>query len=292
MSGLSTDGVHTPVWVDGQLVAWDKAQLHAASFGLNNASCVFEGIRVYNGDIFALEEHAARLLSSAHAIGLEISYTRELIINAVVETVHASAKTNAYVRPLVWSGSEILGIIPDETPAHMAILVVPWKNIYEGKSSGIRLTWSRWMRPAATMAPVTAKASCNYVIASLARREANARGYDDALLLDHRGYVAEATGANVFIVLEDRLVTPIADACLPGITRRIVMDLAHEQGIEVTQKRLRPADIVQASEIFLTGTASELQPVCSVGDQQLPQEHPVTSALTEAYRQATGHNRT
>jgi branched-chain amino acid aminotransferase len=286
VSGLPTAGVRELVWTDGRLVAWDDAALHVASFGLHNASCVFDGIRVYDGRPFALEEHCARLMTSARAIGMNLPYGREQIEQAVLETVAAAGHAEAYVRPVAWHGDEVLGISPAGASVHVAVILVPWRRPAEYAEDGVRVTVSRWARPAPDAAPVTAKASCNYVIGALAHREAVSAGFDDALLLDHRGYVAEATGANIFMVRRGILQTPIADTFLAGITRRTVIDLAREIGIEVAETRIRPADLSEASEIFLTGTASEVQPVRAVGGVALPGPRPVTTLLTHAYKRA------
>lgn len=287
MSGLATAGTQQPVWIDGKLVAWECAQLHVASFGLNNASCVFEGIRVYDRRPFALADHCARLCSSAQAIGMDLPHRPAEIEKAVLETVSAAGYGEAYVRPVAWHGDEFLGISSAGASVHLAIAVLPWRLPTTYQPDGVRLALSRWARPAPNTAPVTAKASCNYVIGALAHREAIADGFDDALLLDYRGFVAEATGANIFMVRSGILHTPIADAFLAGITRRCVLRLATEIGIEVAETRIRLSDLREADELFLTGTASEVQSVSTAGTVRFPDERPVTSALAQAYRNAT-----
>jgi branched-chain amino acid aminotransferase len=284
-AGLAIEGAQGPVWLDGELTEWDRARLHVASFGLHNASCVFEGIRVYDGRAFALGEHCARLCSSARAIGMDMPYTPAQIEQAVADTIAASGHLQAYVRPVAWHGSEVLGISHAGASVHLAVLILPWPA-RSGDKSGVRLRTSRWARPAPHMAPVTAKASCGYVVGAMAHREATAAGFDDALLLDHRGYLAEATGANIFLVRRGTLLTPIADTFLAGITRRTVIQLASELGIEVSETRIRPTAIAEISEVFLTGTAAEVQSVRAVDSASLPDEHPVTDALAAAYQQA------
>lgn len=287
VSGLATAGAQEPVWIDGKLVAWKDARLHVASFGLHNASCVFEGIRVYDQQPFALAEHCARMCSSARAIGMDLPYEPAQIEQAVLEAVAAVGHSEAYVRPVAWHGDEVLGISSAGASVHLAIIVLPWHPPAAHRPDGVRLALSRWARPAPNTAPVTAKASCNYVIGALAHREAVAAGFDDALLLDHRGFVAEATGANIFMVRSGMLHTPIADAFLAGITRRTVLSLARKIGIEVAETRIRLSDLPEAAELFLTGTASEVQPVSAAGTTRFSDERPITSALAQAYRHAT-----
>lgn len=287
MSGLITEGARDPVWLDGALVEWNDARLHVASFGLNNASCVFDGIRVYNGVPFALPEHCSRLADSARAIGMDLSFHPDQIARAVLETIAVAGHPEAYVRPIAWHGSEVVGISSAGASVHLAIIVLPWRTPAAHRADGVVLTRSRWARPPANTGPVTAKASCNYALGTIAHREAVSAGFDDALLLDYRGYVAEATGANIFVVTEGMLRTPIADAFLSGITRGTVIRLAREHGLDVVEARIRPRELAAAAEIFLTGTAAEIQPVRAVDDIRLPAERPITTALTHAYRHAT-----
>lgn len=290
MSSLSTDGAKGPVFIDGALVDWPEACLHVASFGLHNAMCVFDGIRAYRGRPFALIEHCLRLGASARAIGMNLPYDAAELAAATATVLQACGYAEAYLRPVAWRGSERLGISGDDTSVHVAIMALPWPSSLSGTAGGVRLGMSRWARPAPGTAPATAKASCNYVIGALAHSEVVSAGFDDALLPDHRGYLADTTGANLFIVNKERVLTPIADTFLAGITRATVLKLAKEMGMETTETRLRPDDLRDADEVFLTGTAVGVQSVRSVGAIELPKAHPVTAALVAAYQRLSGQN--
>lgn len=282
MSGLPTGGRVAAIWMDGDLVAPEQARLSVLSFGLHNAGCVFDGIRVYHGRAFALDAHLDRLFASAESLGMILPYSRPAMIAAIDLVIGASAHPDLYLRPVAWRGDEMIGIDPTGTTTHVAVAALRWPATTTARA--MRLGLSRWARPAPHMAPVTAKASANYVIGALALADAARDGYDDALLLDHRGYVAEATGANVFVVRGGRLRTPIADTFLDGITRRTVIRLADEAGIPVETGRLTVADAADADEMFLTGTAAEVQPVDAFLDRAFGTDRPVTGTLAEAYR--------
>jgi branched-chain amino acid aminotransferase len=287
-SGLSTVEATGPIWIDGDLVAWQEAKTHVASFGLHNAGCVFEGIRVYGGRPFALREHCERLAASARALGFELPCGADDLRRVIQRTIDANGHHEAYVRPVAWRGSEVVGIDPTGTAVHLAVLVLPWpRRERDDPTLGVSLCASQWRRPGPRAAPTQAKASCHYVTGALALQEANAAGYDDALLLDDRGRVAEATGANVFAVRGGVITTPIADSALAGITRRIVLTLARDIGLDVVEARVTPAQVRDADEVFLTGTACEIQPVCAVLDRRLPAGHPVTDLLRAAYVELT-----
>jgi branched-chain amino acid aminotransferase len=290
MSSLSTDGAKGPVFFDGALVDWSEACLHVASFGLHNAMSVFDGIRAYRGRPFALTEHCRRLGASARAIGMNLPYDAAELAAATATVLQACGYAEAYLRPVAWRGDERLGISGDHTSVHVAIMALPWPSSASRPAGGMRLGMSRWARPAPGTAPATAKASCNYVIGALAHSEAVAAGFDDALLPDHRGYLADTTGANLFVVHKGRVCTPIADTFLAGITRAIVVKLAEEMGMETAETRLRPDSLRDAEEVFLTGTAVGVQPVRSIGTIELPEANPVTAALVAAYRRLTGQN--
>ena len=284
MSGLPTGGRVAAIWMDGDLVAPERAQLSVLSFGLHNAGCVFDGIRVYHGRAFALDAHLNRLFASAESLGMPLPYTHSAMIAAMDLVIGASAHPDLYLRPVAWRGEEMIGIDPTGTTTHVAVAALRWPaGPARSAARTVRLGLSRWARPAPHMAPVTAKASANYVVGALALADAARDGFDDALLLDHRGYVAEATGANVFIVRGGRLHTPIADTFLDGITRRTVIRLANEAGIPVETGRLTVADAAAADEMFLTGTAAEVQPVDAFLDRDFVADRPVTSMLAEAY---------
>jgi len=281
VSGLATRGRVGAIWMDGGLVASEQAQLSVLSFGLQNASCVFEGIRVYDGRPFALDAHLSRFFASAESLGMNLPVSRPAMVAAIDLIIGASAHPDLYLRPVAWRGDEVIGIDPAGTTIHVAVAALRWPAA--GPARALRLGLSRWARPAPHMAPVTAKASANYVVGALALADAARDGFDDALLLDHRGYVAEATGANVFVVRDGRLRTPIADTFLDGITRRTVIELADKAAIPVEVARLTVADATDADEMFLTGTAAEVQPVDAFLDRVFATDRPVTSALAEAY---------
>lgn len=270
------------IWQDGALVPWRDARLHVLSHGLHYASAVFEGERAYGGTIFRLREHTERLFASARILGFEIPYTPDRIDAACREVLAANDLTDAYLRPVAWRGSEMLAVAAQNTSTHVAIAAWPWPNLFGAAAKGIRLAIADWRRPDPRTAPTAAKASGLYMIGTMAKHAAEAAGFDDALMLDWRGQVSEATGANLFLVIDGALVTPTPDGFLDGITRRTVMELARLRGLAVTERAVWPDDIARASEIFLTGTAAEVTPVCQVGDTQF-NLGPIAAALREDY---------
>ncbi|MFC5353973.1 branched-chain amino acid aminotransferase [Azospirillum himalayense] len=270
MSILPFDDRDGVIWYDGALVPWRDANLHVLSHGLHYASCVFEGERVYNGTVFKLTEHSERLAASARILGFELPYSVAEIDAATNETVKAMGFTDAYVRPVAWRGSEMMGVAAQASRIHVAIAVWQWPSYFspEAKMAGIKLTWSRWRRPAPDMAPTASKAAGLYMICTLSKHEAEAEGYQDALMLDYRGYLAEATGANLFLVMDGKIHTPKPDCFLDGITRRTVIDLAKARGIEVIERHIQPEELANTQEVFLTGTAAEVTPVGQIGDHR------------------------
>ncbi len=270
MSILPFDDRDGVIWYDGALVPWRDANLHVLSHGLHYASCVFEGERVYNGNVFKLTEHSERLAASARILGFELPYSVAEIDAATNETVKAMGFTDAYVRPVAWRGSEMMGVAAQASRIHVAIAVWQWPSYFspEAKMAGIKLTWSRWRRPAPDMAPTASKAAGLYMICTLSKHEAEAEGYQDALMLDYRGYLAEATGANLFLVMDGKIHTPKPDCFLDGITRRTVIDLAKARGIEVIERHIQPDELANTQEVFLTGTAAEVTPVGQIGDHR------------------------
>ncbi|MGW1738890.1 aminotransferase class IV [Nocardia sp. NPDC001965] len=291
MSGLATAGAVAAVWLDGELVEPATATLPVLSFGLHNAICVFEGIRVHAGRPFAVSEHAERLHLSADAVGMPLPWSVAEVESAVETAVAAAGCAEAYVRPVAWRGAEKIGIDYSGTSVHLAVGVVRWPAA-TGARPPLRLTVSQWRRPAPTMAPVQAKTSANYLVGSLALAQAHRDGYDDAVLLDHRGYIAEATGANIFLVTEGELITPVADTFLDGITRRTVLRLAERIGIPTRVTRVTRADLAAADEVFLTGTASGVAPVAQVAETTYPAARPCTRILADAYLRLVHDHRT
>ena len=256
------------IWYNGELVDWSNVKVHVLSHGLHYASCVFEGERVYDGSIFKLEEHTSRFFHSARRMGFEIPYT-ETEINAASNTIIKNQKVeNGYVRPVAWRGSEMMAISAQQTKIHVAIATWEWGSYFDPKLKveGIRLNISNWRRPAPNTIPWDTKASGLYMICTLSKHEAEKEGYTDSLMLDHEGYVAEATGANVFFKdREGNLHTPIPDSFLDGITRRTVIDIAKSKKINVNERKIKPEELSNFVGCFLTGTAAEVTPVSQIG---------------------------
>jgi branched-chain amino acid aminotransferase len=255
------------IWIDGKTVPWREANVHILTHALHYASSVFEGERAYGGVIFKLSEHSARLKKSAELLGFELPWSVEEIDAACNEVVTANGLTDAYVRPVAWLGSEKMGVSPKGAKPHMAIAAWDWGKYYapEIAARGLRLDIAPWRRPAPYTAPVHSKASGLYMIASLSKKHADERGYDDALMFDWRGQVAEATGANAFFVRNGELHTPTPDCFLDGITRRTVMDLARRRGVEVVERAIWPDELESFEQMFITGSAAEVTSIQSVG---------------------------
>lgn len=273
------------IWVDGEMVPWREAKIHILNHGLHYASSVFEGERVYNGHIFKLTEHTERLLESAEMLGFTIPYSVEEIDEACKEVVKKQGVKNGYVRPVAWRGSERMAISSQNSKIHLAIASWEWSSYFaeELHKKGIKLQWSDWRRPSPETIPCKSKAAGLYMICTLSKHKAESEGFHDALMLDWRGYIAEATGANFFMVVDGEIHTPIPDCFLDGITRRTVIELAKERGYKVHERYILPEDIKTAQEIFLTGTAAEITPVGQIGDHQFtPGE--VTHQLVEDYQ--------
>ncbi len=270
------------IWMDGELVPWKDARLHVLSHGLHYASCVFEGERAYGGKVFKLEEHSQRLIDSGRLLGFEIPYSREELDRATMETIAANGLSDCYVRPVAWRGSEQMGVSAQNTRIHVAIAVWEWGAYYPE----LRLTHAIFRRPSPETAPVHSKAAGLYMICTLSKHAAEAKGFADALMLDYRGYVAETTGANIFLVMNGSLHTPIADCFLNGITRRTVIELAEKRGIPVIERHILPEELEHAQEIFVTGTAAEITPVRAIEDRNY-QLGPVTHDLMDDFAALT-----
>ena len=255
------------IWFDGKLVPWREAGVHVLTHALHYASSVFEGQRAYNGKVFKLQEHSERLHRSAQMLGFEIPWSVEEINAACNEVLKANELVDAYMRPVAWLGSERMGVSPTGTKPHLAIAAWEWGKYFspEKAKNGIRLTIAPWRRPAPYTAPVHSKAAGLYMIAMLSRKHAEDTGFDDALMFDWRGQVAEATGANAFFVKDGTIHTPTPDCFLDGITRRTVMDLARKRGVEVVERAIWPEELETFEQMFLTGSAAEVTPVGSVG---------------------------
>jgi len=251
------------IWLDGRLVPWREARAHTLTHALHYGSSVFEGERIYGGRVFRLSAHSARLLRSARLVDMMLPWTREQIDEATRAVVKANGLTEGYVRPIAWRGSEALGVSGIGISTHLAIAPWAWPNYFSGeaKMRGVRLRMAQFRRPAPESAPGESKCGGLYVICTLEKDRAIAAGFDDALMLDWKGRVAEATGANIFLSIDGKLVTPIPDNFLDGITRRAVIGLARARGLEVVEREVWPEDLARASDVFLTGSASEITPV-------------------------------
>jgi branched-chain amino acid aminotransferase len=258
------DGV---IWFDGKLTPWRDANVHVLTHAMHYASAVFEGERAYGGKVFELSQHSQRLIDSARILGFELPWTREQIDAAVNETLAASGFTNAYVRPIAWRGSEQMGVSAQRTKPHLAIACWEWGAYFgaEALEKGLRLMIAPWRRPAPYTAPTRSKAAGLYMICTLSKHAAEDAGYNDALMLDWRGQVAEATGANVFFVKDGALHTPTPDCFLDGITRRTVMGLAKRRGLEVIERAIWPEELETFEQAFLTGSAAEVTPLAEIG---------------------------
>jgi len=255
------------IWFNGQPVNWSDVKIHVLSHGLHYASCVFEGERVYDGEIFKLEEHTERLFHSASRLGFEIPYSEESLNKACRDIVATQKVKNGYVRPVVWRGSEMMAISAQKTKIHVAIATWEWGSYFDPnlKLKGIRLDISKWRRPAPDTIPWDTKASGLYMICTLSKHEAEKKGFTDSLMLDYQGNVAEATGANVFFKTKDNeLHTPIPDSFLDGITRRSVIEIAKSKNIKIVERKIKPEELSKFVGCFLTGTAAEVTPVSQI----------------------------
>ena len=265
--GISFDQMDGHIWFNGEFVPWADARIHVLSHGLHYASCVFEGERAYEGKIFKLREHTERLFYSARELGFDIPYSIEDIDAACEEALKINNLTNAYIRPVAWRGSEMMGVSAQENKINVAIAVWEWPSYFNPDEikKGIRLDIASYKRPSPETAPCHAKAAGLYMICTLSKHAAEKKGYADALMYDYRGQVAEATGANIFFIQDGKIHTPIADCFLDGITRRTVIDLAKEKGVEVIERGIMPDELDGVEECFITGTAAEVTPVSEIG---------------------------
>jgi branched-chain amino acid aminotransferase len=256
------------IWVDGTLVDWRSAQVHILTHAMHYASSVFEGERAYGGKIFKSREHSERLIQSGRLIDFEIPYTVDQIEKAKEDTLAANGLSDAYVRALAWRGAgEDMGVASSRNPVHLAVAVWSWGNYYgDAKMKGAKLDIAKWRRPDPATAPSQAKAAGLYMIATMSKHAAEAKGCSDAMMFDYRGYVAEATGANIFFVKDGEVHTPLADAFLNGLTRQTVMEMLREKGITVHERHIMPDELEGFEQCWLTGTAAEVTPVGQIGD--------------------------
>ena len=271
MENVPYDKRSGKIWFNGKTVDWADANIHILNHGLHYASCVFEGERVYDGEIFKLEEHTKRLFYSAKRMGIEIPYSEDEINKASNKIISTQKVENGYVSPVVWRGSEMMAISAQQTKIHVAIATWEWGSYFDPKLKveGIKLNISNWRRPAPNTIPWDTKASGLYMICTLSKHEAEKQGYTDSLMLDHEDNVAEATGANIFFKDKNgELHTPIPDSFLDGITRRTVIQIAKSKNIKVHERKIKPEELKDFDGWFLTGTAAEVTPVSTIAEYQ------------------------
>ena len=279
------------IWMNGNLINWNKAKIHVLNHGLHYGSCVFEGIRVYEKKIFKLSEHISRLFHSARILDLHINYSEKEIEKSTLNIVKEQGIDNGYIRPVVWRGSEKMAISAKSAKTNIAIAAWKWPSYFSPEKilEGIKMTIAEWKRPPPDCAPTDSKAAGLYMICSLSKHKAEAEGYDDALMLDYRGYIAEATGANIFFVQDGKILTPKADCFLNGITRKTVIEIAINNGIKVHEEHLEPNIMETCSEAFLTGTAVEITPIKSINNFSFD-ERKITLTLMEDFKKLVKEN--
>jgi len=257
------------IWYNNELLNWQDVKLHVLSHGLHYASCVFEGLRVYDGEIFKLEEHTDRLYHSAKRMDVAIPYSKDEMNRAIKKIVSVQNVQNGYIRPFAWRGSEMMAVSAQQTKIHVAIAAWEWGTYFDSKlkTEGIKLNISKWRRPAPNTIPWDTKASGLYMICTLSKHEAEKQGYTDSLMLDHEENIAEATGANIFFKCKKgELHTPIPDSFLDGITRRTVIEIAKSKNIKINERKISPKELPDFVGCFLTGTAAEVTPVSKIAD--------------------------
>ena len=274
------------IWFNGKLINWSDVKIHILSHGLHYASCVFEGERVYDGEIFKLKEHTERLFYSAKRMGIKVPYTQKEINDACRNIINVQKVQNGYVRPVIWRGSEMMAISAQKNKIHVAIATWEWGSYFDPnlKLKGIKLNISSWRRPNPNSIPWDTKAAGLYMICTLSKHEAESKGFTDSLMLDHEGNIAEATGANIFFKNEaGELHTPIPDSFLDGITRREVIKIAKSKGIKVLERKIKPEEMKNFIGCFLTGTAAEVTPVSEINDYKFKVCNLITN-LNDSYQ--------
>ncbi|MCJ8324459.1 MAG: branched-chain amino acid aminotransferase [Rhizobiales bacterium] len=289
MTNLTFDKLPGYIWMNGQFINWSDAKVHVINHAMHYASSVFEGNRAYNGKIFKLEQHTERLFKSAEILDMEIPHSVAEINQACVDILAKQGLKSAYLRPIVWRGSEQMGISAQNTTINVAIAVWEWPSYFSlaDTMKGIRLTAAKYRRPAPDTAPFRAKAAGLYMICTLSKHAAEAKGYNDALMLDHQGNIAESTGSNIFFVKNGELHTPDPTSFLDGITRQTVIQLAQQAGIKVVVRDISPSELPSFDECFLCGTAMEIMPVAEIDEHRFTPAG-ITQQLIEAYIQLHG----
>ncbi len=267
-AGLPFDKRPGVIWYDGKLVPWEEANLHVLTHGLHYASCVFEGERAYGGVIFRSTAHSERLKQSAVLLDFEIPYSVAEIDAAKQLVVEKNGQKDAYVRPVAWRGSEMMGVSAQHNKIHLAIATWEWPSYFDPaqRLKGIRLDLADYRRPDPATIPCKAKAAGLYMICTISKHRAERKGYADAMMLDWRGLVAECTGANLFFIKDGKIHTPMPDCFLDGITRQTVIELAKKRGYEVIERQIKPEELDGFSECFITGTAAEVTPVSEIAN--------------------------
>jgi branched-chain amino acid aminotransferase len=286
MESIPYDKRSGKIWFNGKAVNWADANIHVLNHGLHYASCVFEGERVYDGEIFKLEEHTSRLFYSAERMGIKIPYSQEEINEACKKIINIQKVKNGYVRPVVWRGSEMMAISAQRNKIHVAIATWEWGSYFDPKLKlkGIKLNISSWRRPNPNSVPWDTKAAGLYMICTLSKHEAEGKGFNDSLMLDHEGNIAEATGANIFFKdKEGNLHTPVPDSFLDGITRREVIKIAKGKGIKVVERKIKTEEMKSFVGCFLTGTAAEITPVAQIDNFNFETCN-LISNLSESYQ--------
>ena len=276
------------IWFDGELIDWKDAKVHVLTHGLHYASSVFEGERCYDGKIFREIEHTERLHHSANTLGFNIPFSIDEICKIRKLVLDSNKIRDGYIRPVAWRGSEMMGISAQKNTIHLAVAAWEWPSYYspEARLKGIKLDLSKWRRPSPETAPVSTKAAGLYMICTLAKHEAEEKGCQDALMLDHRGYIAETTSANIFMVMNDEIHTPLPDCFLNGITRQEVIKIAKNLGIKVVERHMKLEELQKASEVFVTGTAAEVTPVSQIGELVFKQSA-ISKKMIEEYNKIT-----
>lgn len=267
MAAVPFDQLDGQIWFNGEFVDWKDAKIHVLTHGLHYASAVFEGERAYGGRVFKLTEHNHRLHKSAEILGFTIPYSVEELDAATIELLKRQGFSEAYVRPVAWRGSESMGVSAQNNRINVAIAIWQWGSYFNPaeKLKGIRLDIAEYRRPDPKTAPCASKAAGLYMICTISKHAAEAKGYADAMMLDYRGQVAEATGANIFFVKDGVIHTPTPDCFLNGITRQTVIELAKRRGYEVVERAIMPDELSDFTECFLTGSAAEVTPVSEIG---------------------------
>ena len=270
MEPIPYDKREGKIWFNGDIIDWKDAKVHVLTHGLHYGSCVFEGERVYNGEIFKLREHTNRLVYSANRMGFDIPYSVDEIDDACNQIIKIQNVKNGYVRPVAWRGSEMMAISAQKNKIHFAIATWEWGSYFDPKikENGIKLNISKWRRPAPNTIPWDTKAAGLYMICTLSKHEAEKEGYNDSLMLDHQDFVAEATGANIFFIKENskEIHTPVPDCFLDGITRRTIIDIAKENNFKINERKIKLEELKDFDACFLTGTAAEVTPVSEIGN--------------------------